>query len=58
MKYSISLNFKYLSIKMNWEKLNFEPIGNSALGKALLAKLYLKVKAYTNLLSVYNLLCL
>ena len=35
MKYSISLNFKYLSMKLNWEKRifhwekwNFEPIGN------------------------------
>ena len=47
------------------EKLNFEPIGNSvgnsvqtavylALGKALVARLYLKVKVYTNLLSVHN----
>ena len=72
MKYSISLDFKYLSMKMNWEKLifhqekwSFEPTGNSvhttevvALGKALLARLYLKVKVYTNLLSVHNLLCL
>ena len=44
---------------------SFEPTGNSvhtteiiALGKALLARLYLKVKVYTNLLSVHNLLCL
>ena len=72
MKYSISLDFKYLSMKMNWEKLifhwekwNFEPTWYSvhtteivALGKALLARLYLKVKVYTNLLSVHNLLCL
>ena len=29
MKYLISLDFKYLSMKMNWEKLNFEPNGNS-----------------------------
>ena len=72
MKYSISLNFKYLSMKMNsgklifhWEKWNFEPTGISvhateivALGKTLLARLYLKVKVYTNLLSVHNLLCL
>ena len=47
------------------EKLNFQPIGNSlgnsvhtteylALGKALVARLYLKVKLYTNLLSVHN----
>ena len=50
MKYSISLDFKYLSIKMNWEKWDFEPTGNSlyttetmVLGKALLARLYLKV---------------
>ena len=57
-------------MKMNWdkrlfyrEKWNFETIGNSvdttgylALGKALLARLYLRVKVYiTNLLSVYNL---
>ena len=56
MKYSISLDFKYLSMKMNleklifhWEKWNSKPTGNSvhtteivALGKALLAKLYLK----------------
>ena len=55
MKHSISLDFKYLSMKMNWEKLifhwekwNFEPTGNSvhtteivALGKALLARQYL-----------------
>ena len=70
MKYLISFDFKNLS--MNWEKLifhwekwNFEPTGNSvhttdivALGKALLARLYLKVKVYTNLLSVHNSLCL
>ena len=55
MKHSISLDFKYLSMKMNWEKLifhqeksNFEPTGNIvrtteivALGKALLARQYL-----------------
>ena len=43
-------------MQMNWlGKFNFEPIGNSvhtteylALGKVLLAKLYLKVKGYTN----------
>ena len=72
MKYSISLDLKYLSMKRNWKKLifhwgkwNFKPTGNSvhtteimALGKALLARLYLKVKAYTNLLSVHTLLCL
>ena len=72
MKYWISLGFQYLSMKMNlekwifqWDKLKFEPIGNSvhtaeylASGKTLLAKLYLKVKVYTNLLSVHNLLCL
>ena len=60
MKYSTSLNFKYLSMKMKWEKwnfyckkLNFEPIGNSvrtseylALGKALLARLYQQLKVY------------
>ena len=70
MKYSISLNFKYLLMKMNWENLifhwekwNFEPIGNSlhttvylALGKTLLTRLYLKVKVYiTNLLSACHL---
>ena len=53
---------------MNWEKWNFEPLENYvytteylALGKALLVRLYLKVKVFiTNLLSVYNLqkLCL
>ena len=63
----------YLSMKMNWEKLifhwekwNFKPREFNAyhtteivaLGKALLATLYLKVKVYTNLLSVHNLLCL
>ena len=45
----------------HFEKQNFEPIGNSvhtteylAFGKALLARLYLKVKVYiTKLLSVY-----
>ena len=72
MKYSISLKFKYLSMKMNWEKLishwqklNFEPIENYmhtteylALGKALPAKLYFKVKVYANLLSVHYLLWL
>ena len=51
--------------KMRKNEKNFEPTGNSvqtteiiALGKALLARLYLKVKVYTNLLSVHNLLCL
>ena len=72
MKYSISLNFKYLSVKMIgknefsiWKKWNFEPIGNSvhtakclALGKVLLPRLYLQVKVYTDLLSVHNLLSL
>ena len=72
MKYLISLNFKHLSMKMNWEKWishwgkwNFEPIGNSkhtteylSLGKALLARLYLKIKVYTNSLIVHNLLYL
>ena len=67
MKYSISLDFKYLSMKLNWEKLifhwekwKFEPTGNSehtteivALGKAVLARLYLKVKVYTDLLIVH-----
>ena len=73
MKDSIFVDLKYLSMKVNWEKLifhwekrNFEPTGNSvhtteivALAKALLARLlYLKVKVYTTLLSVHNLLCL
>ena len=48
---------------MNWEKWNFEPIGNSvhttgylALGKAQLARPYLKVKLHTtNLVRLYNL---
>ena len=59
---------KYISLKMireklifHFEKQNFEPIGNCvhtteylAFGKALLARLYLKVKLYiTKLLSVY-----
>ena len=70
MKYSISLDFKHLSMKINWEKLifhwekwDFEPTGDPvhttkivALGKALLARLYPKVKVYTNLLSAHNLL--
>ena len=65
MKYSISLDIKYLSMKMNWEKLifhwekwNFEPNGNSvhtteilALGKALLARIYFKVKVYKCILT-------
>ena len=70
MKLSISLYFKYLSIKMNWEKIifhsnkwNFELIGifghtaeYLALGKTLLARLYLTVKVHiTYLISVYNL---
>ena len=69
MEYSISINFKYFSLKMNmgkyifpWEKQNFESTGKSthtteylAFGKTLLVRLYLKVKVYiTNLLSVYN----
>ena len=72
MNYSISLDAKYLSMRVkceklifHWEKWNFEPTGNSvhtaeivALRKILLARLYLKVKVYTNLLSVHNLLCL
>ena len=51
--------------KMNFplRKWNFQPIGNSvntteylALGNALLARIYLKVKVYiTNLLTIYNL---
>ena len=58
MKYSISVNFKHLSVKMNWEELifhwenwNFEPTGNSvhtieiaASGKALLARYIWKSK--------------
>ena len=70
MKLSISSHFKYLSIKMNWEKIifhwnkwNFELIGifghtaeYLALGKILLARLYLTVKVHiTYLISVYNL---
>ena len=72
MKYLISLNFKYLSMRMNREesvfnreKCNFKHIGNTvhttdylSLGKALLATLYLEVKVYINLLSAHNLLCL
>ena len=70
MKYSISLNFKYLSMKLNWEKWifhwekwNFEPIGNYVYNteywKILLDKLHLKVKVYvSNLLSAYNLFSL
>ena len=71
MKYLISLNFKCLSIKMNWEKLifhwqklNFKLIEHFvatteylSLGKILPAKLYLKVKVCTNLITVRNLLC-
>ena len=70
MKYLISFDSKNLS--MNWEKLifqwekwNFEPTGNSlhtteilAFGKAILASLYVKLKLYTNLLSLHKLLCL
>ena len=70
MKYLISLDLKYLSMKMNWEKLilhwekrNFEPTGSLvhtteivASGKALLARPNLKVKVYANLLGVQNLL--
>ena len=48
-------------MKMNWEKWNLEPIENSvhtteylAFGNALLARLYVKLKLYTNLLSVHN----
>ena len=51
--------------KMRKTEKNFEPTGNSvhtteiiALGKALLARLYLKATVYTNLLSVHNLLFL
>ena len=73
MKNSIFMDFKYFSMKVNWEKLifhwekwNFEPTGNSvhtteivALAKALLAGLlYLKIKVNTTLLSVHNSLCL
>ena len=53
-----------LSLKKK-KKTDFEPIGNAvhtteylAFGKALLARLYGKVKLYTNLLIVHNLLCL
>ena len=50
-------------MKMNWEKLNFEHIGNFmhtteylALGKALSATLYIKVKMHiTNLQRLHNL---
>ena len=69
MKYLLSLDFKYLSMKMNWEKLifhwekwNFEPTGSSVhtteivtSEKALLARPNLKVKVYANLLGVQNL---
>ena len=65
MNHSISLNVKYSWIKMNCKKWNFEVIGNSvntteylALGKALLARLYLKVEVSMNLPSAHNLLCL
>ena len=37
MRYSISLNFKYLSMTMNCEKWNFEPIGNFVHSTELLA---------------------
>ena len=61
MKCSISLNFKYF-INGNELRKKSLPIENSvhtteyfALGKALLATLYLKVKVYlTNLLNVYS----
>ena len=63
MRYVISLNFKYLPLKMNWEKYIFqwgkwtiELIGNLAhtkeylvLGKALLAGRYLYLKVYITL---------
>ena len=50
-------------MKMNWEKWNFELIGNFihtteylALGKALSATLYIKVKMHiTNLQRLHNL---
>ena len=62
---------KYFSLKMNreksvfnFEKQNLEPVGNSvhtteylAFGKALLARLYLKVKVcITKFVSVYIIL--
>ena len=66
MKYSISLmTFKYSSMKMSWKKWNFDLIKNYghtteylALGNALMARVFLKVQVFTNLLSVLNLLCL
>ena len=63
MKYSISLNFKYLSVKMIGK--NEFSIGKSVhttkylpLGKVLLPRLYVQVKVYTDLLRVHNLLSL
>ena len=63
MKYpkDFSLGISREKSIFHFEKQNLEPIGNSmhtteylAFGKALLAKLYLKVKVYvTKLLSVY-----
>ena len=57
------MDFKYLSMKMNWEKWNFELIGNSvhtteylALGRFFCPD-YLKVKKYTNFLSVHWIYC-
>ena len=57
----VSLEINKEKSIFHFEKQNLEPIGNSmhtteylAFGKALLAKLYLKVKVYvTKLLSVY-----
>ena len=59
MRYSISFYFnkifnsQYLSMKIKWEKGNIEPIQNFAyttevfaLGKALLARLYLHLKVF------------
>ena len=68
MKYSLSLNFQYFLLKMNIGKNEFfisnsaDTIKYLAFRKALLGRLYLKVKVYiTKFLSVYNLqkiLCL
>ena len=69
MKYSVSLTFKYFSIKMNRGKLifhrkkeDFKPIRSSvhtaeylAFGKPLLARMYLNLKVYiTNILQYVN----
>ena len=54
-----------MNLSLKKKTTDFEPIGNAvhtteylAFGKALLARLYGKVKLYTNLLIVHNLLCL